>query len=247
MVIAGAATVEFRRRHCAVAPVPGRRGATGGRDRDGVDGDRDATEGVPGLRRSRGGRRYRRGDPRPGGLADHRSPAALDHGDEQPGRSGRCRPWHAGRPRIRRWRRGSRCSAPGRCPGDRRDPLPTASISASPAAQAWQVSRQNPIPISPMRSHNRAMVSKWRAMAWCRRRCSPDRPERRCSAPLWAFSQRSNPALDVLVVGMPAVHDHRRRVDLGGGVTGVPAGSLRLGMRTRLLAEATLIRLGAWT
>ena len=29
-----------------------------------------------------------------------------------------------------------------------------------PAAQAWQVSRQKPMPVSPMWSHSRAMVSK---------------------------------------------------------------------------------------
>ncbi|COW67368.1 Uncharacterised protein [Mycobacterium tuberculosis] len=41
----------------------------------------------------------------------------------------------------------------------------TASVSASPAAQVWQVSRQNPIPVSPMTSQSRAMVSKRRAIA----------------------------------------------------------------------------------
>ena len=41
----------------------------------------------------------------------------------------------------------------------------TASMSASPAAQAWQVSRQNPMPVSPMRSQSRPMVSKCRAIA----------------------------------------------------------------------------------
>ena len=42
----------------------------------------------------------------------------------------------------------------------------TAATSASPAAQAWQVSRQNPMPLSPMWSHSRAIVSKCLAIAW---------------------------------------------------------------------------------
>jgi hypothetical protein len=36
----------------------------------------------------------------------------------------------------------------------------TADAISSPAANAWQVSRQKPMPLSPIASHSRAIVSK---------------------------------------------------------------------------------------
>ena len=49
--------------------------------------------------------------------------------------------------------------------GDGQDPLGRGDQLLT-AARAWQVSRQNPMPMSPMWSQSRAMVSKWRAIAW---------------------------------------------------------------------------------
>lgn len=97
----------------------------------------------------------------------------------------------------------------------------TASVSASPAAQVWQVSRQNPIPVSPMTSQSRDGVEAAR---------------HRVIAAGGVFQvdgnlgfqpvQRLAPALealvDVVVVGdVPTVHDHRRCANVGRRSTGL--------------------------
>ena len=117
----------------------------------------------------------------------------------------------------------------------------TASISSSPAAQAWQVSRQNPMPISPMRSHSRAMVSKCRAIAWSPPAVFSRYTGTSVSRALSALTQRSNPASMSLSSACPPC-TITAVAPISPAASQVSCRILRDGMRTRLLAEATLIR-----
>src|SRR6185503_2717319 len=122
----------------------------------------------------------------------------------------------------------------------------TASTSFSPAAQAWQVSRQKPMPLPPMWSHRRAMVSKCRAIAW-----SPPAVFSRYTATSVsryssALRQRSKPASQSLSSAWPPCTITAVAL-ISEAASQVSCRILRDGMRTRLLADATLIRYGACT
>ena len=96
----------------------------------------------------------------------------------------------------------------------------TTSTRSSPAANAWQVSRQNPTPNSPTASHSRASASNWRAIALSppavfSMRIGTANPP----SSAWRSTnlrQLSTPGRGVLARGdVPAVHDQPDRPDLG--------------------------------
>ena len=96
----------------------------------------------------------------------------------------------------------------------------TTSTRSSPAAKAWQVSRQKPTPNSPTASQSRASASKWRAIAWSppavfSMNTGTAKPPSSC----WRWTnlrQLSTPVAGVLARGdVPAVHDQPDRPDLG--------------------------------
>jgi len=109
------------------------------------------------------------------------------------------------------------------------------------------VSRQKPdagiadvIPQPPM-------VSKWRAIALVSARPVLLQIHQVTSVfeYLIALTQRSKPASMSLSSAWSAVHDHRGGV-ISAAASQVSCRILLDGMRTRLFADATLIRYGAW-
>ena len=80
-----------------------------------------------------------------------------------------------------------------------------------------------------------------------RPRCSPGTPAHRSRGASSALTPPLEAGLHVVVVGVAAVHDHRGGADLRRLRRRCPAGSCATGCASRLFADATLIRYGAWT
>src|SRR3954471_8531297 len=127
----------------------------------------------------------------------------------------------------------------------------TTRVRSQPAAQAWQVSSTKPGPNSPIASHSRATASSSRAMAlsppavFSISTGMPKPPSSACRAKV--LRQLSTPAVGSSLASTWPPCTTMPRALIAAEAAACWPSSLRLGIRIRLLVEATLSTYGACT